>query len=647
MNRRRFLQLTAAITVTRSLPTCAQQAGTVAPILTRGYDNARSGANLHETVLTRASVAQSGIRKLFTIPVWGDARGTECQPLLLPQVRIAADNSVHDVLLLPNMANNVRAVDAATGAAIWDLFLGRPVDGSGAIDMHLINQHWGVLSTGVIDPETKRLYCVPWISADGTPQQAVHFMAVIDIAKGQLVCPLVTLAGLKDGTQTYSSSMRKQRSSLVLTNVGGRKTVFFASGTVLETTNGASGYVFAFDCGSNQFTATLATSQGRGAGIWMGGQGLAADASGFLYAATGNGSFNGTNDFGEAVIKIQYQPPAGTAKGWMKVADWWSPYSDAGRTGQNPQLSSPTVVPSNKMSGMSAPSAEMATPVGGGMAMPLKGAHVVKTTDEQGRAVQLVYPKDARQNAAWSDEDFGSAGGTLIEDYHVYLAGGKDGITYPVRTTAMGKTKPADFANTKANCAKLAAPAVWATASPGRNIDSCPKDVTDLNFFPNGRTRHMHSTPVQYWHPTLGLILFVGGENSAVHAWEMSSSGKMTYLAEGAELASENVTNSPGGMAGSFMTLSSNNNQKGTALLWCLQPWGDANSTVTAGRLIVYDPDPLNYVTLPNGSKRIPSLWRSQDWNINFTDPKFNVPVVSGGKVYVPNYSGSVDVYGE
>jgi hypothetical protein len=29
-----------------------------------------------------------------------------------------------------------------------------------------------------------------------------------------------------------------------------------------------------------------------------------------------------------------------------------------------------------------------------------------------------------------------------------------------------------------------------------------------------------------------------------------------------------------------------------------------------------------------------------------FDHPKFNVPVVSGGKIFVPTYDGRIDVYG-
>ena len=58
--------------------------------------------------------------------------------------------------------------------------------------------------------------------------------------------------------------MRKQRSSLVETNVNGVKTVLGCSGTIFETAAGAAGYCFAFDVATNKVSAMLALTAGRG-----------------------------------------------------------------------------------------------------------------------------------------------------------------------------------------------------------------------------------------------------------------------------------------------------------------------------------------------------------------------------------------------
>ncbi len=399
---RKSAMLCLAIAVCSCLATSHLAAQTMVPWLTRSADNSRSGWNPHETLLTQASVATRGIARMTIIPVYGDARGMESQPLILPGVKVAG--VTHDLMVLPSMANVVRGVDAHTGAGLWSVTLGTglglPIVGStplgpkanpdncvGAqrtIDCHAINDKWGVLSTGVIDPDTQRIYLIAWLSPDGTPQKAKHYVFVLNLTNGSQVVPPVLVAGTS-GTQTYASTMRKQRSSLVLTNVAGRKTVFWASGTVQETGNGAAGWIFAFDCATNTITSALAMTQGEGAGIWMAGQGLAADSQGFLYAITGNGDFDGQTQWGESFVKLQYTPPAGTKAAILKVVDHWTPWTDLVRSGQQRMAA-------DKIAGESAPSEAM-RPVNSGMSVSLKGATFKTEINDRGRGRHPRLPR--------------------------------------------------------------------------------------------------------------------------------------------------------------------------------------------------------------------------------------------------------------
>jgi hypothetical protein len=625
--------------------TCRAESKMV-PWLTRSADNSRSGWNPRETVLTQTSVGSKGLVRATIIPVIGDARGMEAQPLILPGVK-RSDGSTHDIMVLPSMANVVRGVDARTGAELWTTPpLGRPVDGGDSIgpkpagsncagdvqtiDCHAINDKWGVLSTGVIDPESKRLYLVAWISPDGTPQAARHFVITLNVADGTEVAPRVLVTG-RSGTQDYASQMRKQRSALVLTDMGGRKTVFWASGTVLETRAGAAGWIFAFDCASKSISAVLPLSQGEGAGVWMAGQGLVADAQGFLYAITGNGDFDGKTQWGESFLKLQYVPPPAQGKaGSLKVVDHWTPWTDLVRAGQQ-------AMSAMKLAGESAPT-EAARPTGSGMNVSMKNARLEAALTERGRPTVLVFPQMATGN--WSDEDWGSAGPACIFALKVCVAAGKDGIAYPIRTSNMGGTMPADLGNAKANCAKLAAPPVWLTESPGAK-DPCPADPGSLNFFPGGVTAHLHMTPVQYFDPVLNSwTIFAWGENAQLHKWAVSSTGTLTYVAQGREFASvDSRGRGTGGMPGGFCSGSSNGGDPNSAILVCAIPYGDANAQVTNGRLLVYDPVHL----AADGSLKV--LWDSQRWGIPFLFNKFNPPVIDGGQIYVPNYNGGVDVY--
>src|SRR5580693_6634686 len=146
--KRCYLCLPTFIFLFVTIRTCMAQS-TMVPWLTRSADNSRSGWNPNETQLTQASVGTKGLSRLTIIPVIGDARGIEAQPLILPNVSTAL--GTRDVMVLPSMANVVRGVDAHDGSGIWQTTLGMPITGSQAIDSHQINQHWGCLSTGVID----------------------------------------------------------------------------------------------------------------------------------------------------------------------------------------------------------------------------------------------------------------------------------------------------------------------------------------------------------------------------------------------------------------------------------------------------------------------------------------------------------------
>ena len=601
------------------------------PWLTRSADNSRSGWNPHETQLTQASVGTKGIIRATIIPVIGDARGMEAQPLILPNVNTSQGN--RDVMVLPSMADVVRGVNSHDGSSIWQVTLGVPINGSRAIDGKGVNDHWGCLSTGVIDAETQRLYQVCWVSPDktGNPQTGRYFMFVLNVSDGSQVVPPVLIEG-KSGTQDFNSEMRKQRSSLVETNVGGVKTVFGCSGTIFETGTGASGFCFAYDVASNKVSAMLATTAGEGAGVWMGGQGAAADPQGNLYVITGNGDFDGSSQWGESFLKLKYTPAAGQEPASLKVIDHWTPWTDLARSGG-------ARIATRKLAGMSAPS-EALRPVNAGMetGMPLKNAKLKSLINDQGVPTLLVFPDMA--NGAWSDEDWGSAGPACIFPIGVCIAAGKDGIAYPVKTSAPGGTSLNDLANPKNNCAKLAAPPVWLTMSPGP-VDPCPKDPRTLNFFPWGDTAHLHMTPVQFFDPVRNSwTIFAWGENSQLHKWSVAPTGKLSYIAESNEYASADVRgNPPGGMPGGFCSGSSNGSDPNSAILACTIPYGNANAGVVNGRLLVYDPVHLG----ADGSLKV--LWDSQRFGVQFLFNKFDPPVIDGGQIYVPNYNGGVDLY--
>jgi hypothetical protein len=263
---------------------------------------------------------------------------------------------------------------------------------------------------------------------------------------------------------------------------------------------------------------------------------------------------------------------------------------------------------------------------------------------DRGMHSRMMAPKGDPRYGAWGDEDLGSGGPVLIDEYGILGGGGKDGIWYSVRMSKMGKTVPADFAKAATNYAKLLSPPIWFTYAAfkhnaqGQVIgyeDSAPADSTQLDFTYDGITHHLHSTPTLFESDTYGTTVECMGENGNARMFRVNPNGSLTFLANSQEYASPQ---SPG-MTGGMLAVSSNGRKNG--LLWAIIPMQDANRSVVQGQLLAFDL--ANLGKFGDGAGWLKCVYKSQ---IDFTHPKFNVPVISGGYVIVPTYSAKVDVYG-
>ncbi|MBV8888431.1 MAG: PQQ-binding-like beta-propeller repeat protein [Alphaproteobacteria bacterium] len=584
-------------------------------VTTRSYDNARTGANTAETELTPAAIRGRGLKLLFSLALPGDARGCEAQPLIVPSVS-TDEGARRDVVYVATMANRVFAFDAGTGEQLWMVELGTPVNGTTAIDAYLINDHWGILSTPVIDPVKETLYACAWVSPDGSAEKAQHFLHAISLADGAAVHPPLNLEGATYDpghgrpVQRFRSAQRKQRAALLL--VDGAVMVGF--GTIAETASTARGWLIAVETASFRIAAAwTATARGSGGGIWHSGGGPAADKDGNIYIVTGNGEFDAATDFGESIVKLRYRAPGAAGpgsfqEGSFEVVDWWTPWTDDGRSGGNPE--------------------------GEGDEAPLP-SNVRKVARLAARG---VLPMD--MGDAWRDQDFGSGGPVLAEAVTAVLAAGKDGILYTGNMQALGRTQPADLtpAATAANYAKLKAPPIFYTYYPGPQLSAAPSEIAGLNVLEEQRTHHLHGTPVLWRSAAHGWMHFCWGENGNLRAWALSDAGISTYLACSAEVASPDAPVPPGGMPGGMISLSANGDQDG--VVWASVPYGDANMEKSPGRFLAYDA--AQFGKFSDGSGWIQPLWDSQQWNWEFLHNKFNRPVVWNGRVYLPTYDARV-----
>jgi outer membrane protein assembly factor BamB len=589
-------------------------------VTTRGYDNARTMCNPTETTLTPASVGTKGIEKIFSLPFEGDARGCEAQMLWAGAV-VFADGRTHNLAIHMTMANQVYCHDADTSQLLWERTYANAVQGSKAIDSYVINDHWGIISTGVI--VGMFLYFVTWGAPvagddDATAPQAAYLLHEIDIRSGDELGPALSLEGATytaGKTSVFQGVTRKQRCSLLYTDIDSVSTIFIGAGSLLESLSTNQGWVIAVDLAMFEITcAWTTTSTGSGGGIWMAGAGLASDVFGYVYFMTGNGDFDGETNWGESFVKLKYTPKSKTSAASLAVADNFTPWMDSQRNG------------STDDSLQGADRDEGNTPSN---ARPLhrKAAKILADSTMQGMSME-----------AWGDMDLGSGGLTIAEPLGLALGAGKDSILYAVKLAAMGATTKSE-AGTAANYAKLAFPPIFfGYYQPG---NPAPENIADLNLLYGGVTHHQHGEMIYWNRPTLGDLVFNWSENGNLRAWAISETS-IKYLACSAEVASPDCAGVPGGgMPGGMISLSSNGENDG--IVWALVPYGNANTSVCPGRLLAYDAQ--TFETFADGSKQLKVLWDSQTWGIRFSHNKFNRPVVANGKLFAPTYDGETLVF--
>ena len=556
----------------------------------------------------------------------GDLRGTDGMALVVPNLTMG-DGEVHDVLYLASMSNDVRAFDANTpnpetgqGQVLWERRVGNPIKGTRQMDMYLVGDFWGVLSTPVIDMVTGTLYVVSMCSPDGLIADCEFFLHALSLYDGSdLAAPLSLNAATYEPpggaiASVMGSVPRKQRCGLLLDRRDGVATVFVANGSFNEDSDSNQGWLIACDVstlGEMSIAAAWTTTvpPHSGGGIWMGAQGPSMSDDGSIFLAVGNGDFDGVHNFGECLMKLRHTAKAGSTPASLQPVGWAPPFTDPGRVGEDPTL--PAVTGDND--------------------------------DTPGGTSNMDSPGDEDLNAG----GMGLLPASLTGFSRAYVGvAGKDGAYQCVDASVFPQIDLAWFApglRFKV-WACFALPPTYVTFFPGAMTATPDDSFTEMLTTAGGRTHHMHATPVVYKSPRYpdGVLLYFGGENGPVKVYLLTepTPGKLAiqWLADGAEIASAEVPN-PGGMPGTMITLSANGAVEDTAVLWCLQPYGDANKTISAGRLIAYGADWI----APGG--RLVKIWDSQTWGVPITHNKFDIPACINGKLYVPSYDGRMMVF--
>lgn len=290
-------------------------------ILTGGYDNSRTNANLSETILSPSSVNSDSFGRLFALSVDGQVYA---QPLY--QQNVSVSGGLHNVLFVATMHNTVYAFDADRPATpLWSVNLGPSVPSTAyASDTGAytdIVPENGILGTPVIDPVTGTLYVVAATLENGHFIDRLH---ALDTGSGleRFGAPVpiaMETPGVGDssvgGTVAFDASQHIQRPALLLAN----GSVYIAFGSHGDAAP-YHGWIAAYNAQNvlSQTAVFDVSPNGGGGAFWQAGRGLTADASGNLFAVSSNGSSDFMSNFSNAVLKLD--------GGSLKVTDWFAPF---------------------------------------------------------------------------------------------------------------------------------------------------------------------------------------------------------------------------------------------------------------------------------------------------------------------------------
>lgn len=328
-------------------------------VTTQHIDNSRSGSYTAETQLTPSTVSPSTFSRLFSQSVDGQIYA---QPLYMQNVTIGGTS--HNVVFVATENDTVYAFDAdtnggANASPLWKASMLTSGHGaaSGAtaipqadVSTTDITPIIGITGTPVIDPSTNTIYLVSASKENGSYAQRLHALDVTSGAEkfGGPVLITATVSGNGNGSSggslTFDQKWHNNRAGLLLLN--GFVYIAFAS----HGDNGPwHGWILSYNASTlKQASAWCSSSNGIGAGIWMGGSGIASDnlnptgnsPGGRLFVATGNGTFDATTpyknsmDYGDSIVRLHLN------NGVMTVADDFTPMNQSALNGGDQDVAS-------------------------------------------------------------------------------------------------------------------------------------------------------------------------------------------------------------------------------------------------------------------------------------------------------------------
>jgi hypothetical protein len=267
---------------------------TAVSVLTYHNDNARTGVNPNETILTTANVNSAKFGKIGTMAVDGLV---DAEPLYVGSLNVGG--TVRNVVFVATEHDSVYAFDADTFVQLWK----KSMLGSGETTVAYsdvgncdqVEPEIGITSTPVIDPNQGPHGTIFVVAMSKNSSSYFHRLHALDLTTGaeQTGSPITISAtfekpGHAGQFVTFDPHQYLERTALLLLNG-----VIYTSWASHCDIDPYTGWIMGFNESTLQQTSVLnITPNGDRGAIWMSGGGPAADSSGNIYLTVGNGSFN-------------------------------------------------------------------------------------------------------------------------------------------------------------------------------------------------------------------------------------------------------------------------------------------------------------------------------------------------------------------
>ena len=313
-------------------------------VVTYHYDNPRTGAMVHEQILTLSNVKSSLFGKIGFFATDGKV---DAEPLYL--TRVVVHGVTHNVLYVVTERASAYAFDADTGAQLWKVSALGP--GEKPSDDH---------GCGQIAPEIG-ITDTPVIDRSMGPNGAIYFVAMSKDSAGHYHQPLhardVTtgaqlFGGPTDIRAKYPGTGEGSQGGYVIFNPGQyaervglleSKANIFLGWTSHCDERPYTGWLMEYSARRlAQVSVLNLTPNGNQGSIWMSGAGLAADSAGNVFFLDANGTFDTTlnsqgfpvhGNYGNAFVKVGTSGP-------LAVADYFNMYNTVAESAADEDLGS-------------------------------------------------------------------------------------------------------------------------------------------------------------------------------------------------------------------------------------------------------------------------------------------------------------------